>query len=152
MKKNLEKIEDLAATLASYAEDTNGRVSAEPPDTLDSDFDDLLDADARGMMVRLRSLSSSQIVHLARHASRRVESAVMEERCELEATLSETCPPRDVRNFRVVRISDARPTRKEAKRTGMLNVWEASGLGDGLVEGRRYLVCFSCERRGRERS
>jgi breast cancer 2 susceptibility protein len=140
MKKNLEKIEDLAATLASYAQDVSDPVSCEPPDSIDSDFDDLLDAASKVLMPRLRSLSSSSIVHLARHAVRRVETAVMEERAELECNLNELCPRREVRDFRMVRISDARPTMKEAKRSGLLNVWEASALGDGLVEGRRYMV------------
>lgn len=140
MRKNLEKIEDLAATLGSYAEDVSGPVTSEPPDSIDNDFDSLLDADTKTLMPRLRSLSSSMIVHLALHAVRRVETAVMEERAEFEVSLNEACPRREVRDFRLVRISDARPTRKEAKRSGMLNVWEAGALGGELAEGRRYLV------------
>lgn len=139
MTKNLEKIEDLAALLASHAEDV-GAMSSEPPDSIDNDFDDLLDAGSKDLSAKIRSLSPSKIVHLARHSFRRVQEAVTEERDQLEGNIKEACPPREVRDFRMVRFSDAREGRKEPSRTGMLNVWEARALADVLVEGRRYLV------------
>ncbi|WOO83816.1 Breast cancer type 2 susceptibility [Vanrija pseudolonga] len=136
MRKSLEQLEELARHLASHAEDVNTRVSDEPPDSLDDDFDELMEA--RDVMGRIRKLSGSHIVHLARHAQKRMEQAMMEEQAELEAKLKESCPPRDIRDFRMVRFSDAREGRKEKARTGMLNVWDARGLD--LVEGKRFLV------------
>lgn len=136
MRKSLEKLEELARHLASHAEDVNTRVSDEPPDSLDDDFDELMEA--RDVMGRIRKLSGSHIVHLARHAQKRMEQAMMEEQAELEAKMKGACPPRDIRDFRMVRFSDAREGRKEKARTGMLNVWDARGLD--LVEGKRFLV------------
>ncbi|KAL1406291.1 hypothetical protein Q8F55_007987 [Vanrija albida] len=136
MRKSLEKLEELARHLASHAEDVNTRVSDEPPDSLDDDFDELMEA--RDVMGRIRKLSGSHIIHLARHAQKRMEHAVMEEQAEIEAKLKEACPPRDIRDFRMVRFSDAREGRKEKARTGMLNVWDARGLE--LAEGKRFLV------------
>ncbi|TKY84780.1 hypothetical protein EX895_005860 [Sporisorium graminicola] len=81
------------------------------------------------------------------------------------AKLDEMCPPRKVREFRVVRLKDARlpppvpqapgsagtaqqagnpgarlQKRNPHARTVKLNVWDAAELGDELREGRRFLV------------
>ncbi|PWN51143.1 hypothetical protein IE53DRAFT_314445 [Violaceomyces palustris] len=86
----------------------------------------------------------------------------------LEAELSKLCPPRKVRNFRVVKFRDARlpppatnlsnsesrmklkegddeapgtmDKRRRSLRTVQLTVWDAINLGDGLEVGRRYIV------------
>lgn len=51
-----------------------------------------------------------------------------------------SCPERSVRDFRVVRIRDARTGYKPACRAGMLNVWEAKGLE--IEVGKRYMVSY----------
>lgn len=49
-----------------------------------------------------------------------------------------------MRDFRIVRIRDARQGNRPALRSGMLNVWDARALGEGaLQQGKRYLV--SCQ-------
>lgn len=63
-----------------------------------------------------------------------------EKQAEVEAELRSACPPRDVRDFRVVRVTDAQTARKEPCRIGMINVWEARALGDEVQEGGRYMV------------
>jgi breast cancer 2 susceptibility protein len=64
----------------------------------------------------------------------------------LESDMNETdvktvCPPREIRDFRMARIVDAREGDRDATRVGMLNIWEAKSLGEGMLrEGGRYLV------------
>lgn len=142
MRANLEKIEDLVSLLTSCAADVDVRSASDPPDSLDSDFDALLSTDPARQLVRVRSFSSNTLMHLASHAARRLERAVADEHAELAANLASACPARDVRAFRVVRIRDARATRREATRTGMLNVWEADNdaLRSALTPGRRFLI------------
>ncbi|KAF9516595.1 hypothetical protein BS47DRAFT_1340741 [Hydnum rufescens UP504] len=59
----------------------------------------------------------------------------------IENELKSILPPRDVRNFRVIRVKDARVWRRPALRTAQITVWDVLALGEGfLTEGRRYLV------------
>ena len=50
----------------------------------------------------------------------------------------------------MVRFSDAQEGRKEAMRVGMLNVWDSKALGEGLLEGKRYLVSPELIHQGRK--
>lgn len=55
------------------------------------------------------------------------------------------CPPRDVRDFRMIRFKDGEEGRRGAFRRGMLSVWDARALGSTtLKEGNRYLVSRDC--------
>lgn len=141
-RKSQEKLEDLVSSLAYTAEDA-GSVSGSPPDSLDDDFDDLLEADSKEVNSRLGSYSVSHITHLARLGRQRLQQASEGERAGFESQMKKLCPPREVRDFRMVRLRDAREGRKEATRTAMLNVWDARALGDELVEGKRFLVSLT---------
>jgi breast cancer 2 susceptibility protein len=94
----------------------------------------------RNIMGSLRAMSSTKIVHLATYARQRAMAEAEAGRAEVEAQLSAACPPRSVRDFRMVRVRDGREGLKEPARTGMLNVWDAKVLGNELKEGRRFLV------------
>ncbi|KAG8763946.1 hypothetical protein FRC11_008273 [Ceratobasidium sp. 423] len=60
---------------------------------------------------------------------------------EMERELASTCPPRKVRNFRVVVIKDARSLRKPTERTAQLTAWDVLAFGtDALRVGQRYLL------------
>ncbi|KAK4689433.1 breast cancer 2 susceptibility protein, partial [Tremellales sp. Uapishka_1] len=139
MRKRLEKIEDLALTIASYAEEMAGPISSNPPDDIEDEFDAMLERnDATST---LRNLSSSRIVHLACYARDRMNSEMNERQLDIESELKTICPPRDVKDFRVIKFVDGRNGKKESMRVGMLNVWEARQLGsDSIQEGKRYLV------------
>jgi hypothetical protein len=57
------------------------------------------------------------------------------------------CPPRDVRNFRVVMVQDARTQRKPSPRLAQVTVWDALSLinpeesnTDTFQVGRRFKV------------
>ncbi|WVR08068.1 hypothetical protein IAU60_005114 [Kwoniella sp. DSM 27419] len=138
MRRRLERLEDLAYVLAQTAEESEP-TSSEPPDSLESDFESL--RQARDASSRLRGMSSHQIVHLARYAAMHVGYELTEGRAEIEAEMTTLCPKRDVRDFRMVRFSDARSGVREPFRAGMLNVWDVRALGPGaLQEGKRCLV------------
>lgn len=140
MQQSLEKIQDLASILCSHAEDVGAIRPGSPPD-VEGDFDELMEA--RDVMARLRAMSPTKIVHLANYARQRAMVEAESGRAELEAQLSSVCAPRSVRDFRMVRVRDARTGMKEQARTAMLNVWDAKALGDEMKEGRRFLVSSS---------
>ncbi|KAF8971700.1 hypothetical protein BDZ97DRAFT_1901423 [Flammula alnicola] len=54
---------------------------------------------------------------------------------EIEKELKTTCPPRDVRSFRILIAQDARTLRRPANRNAQLTVWDVLGLT--LDEGSR---------------
>jgi breast cancer 2 susceptibility protein len=137
MQKSLEKIQEVASILASHAEDVGDIRPGSPPD-VEADFDALMST--RNIMGSLRAMSSTKIVHLATYARQRAMAEAEAGRAEVEAQLSAACPPRSVRDFRMVRVRDGREGLKEPARTGMLNVWDAKVLGNELKEGRRFLV------------
>ncbi|WVQ79198.1 hypothetical protein IAT38_001294 [Cryptococcus sp. DSM 104549] len=138
MRRDMEKMEDLGNLLAQYAEEASSS-GGEAPDSLENDFDELLDA--RDASSKIRSLSSRHVIHLAQYARMRISRELEDGRADMEQELQTTCPPRDVRDFRMVRFSDAQEGYRDACRTGMLNVWDAKALGEGsLQEGGRYLV------------
>ncbi|KAF8688651.1 BRCA2, oligonucleotide/oligosaccharide-binding, domain 1, partial [Rhizoctonia solani] len=59
---------------------------------------------------------------------------------DMERQLAKICPPRKVRNFRVVVIKDARPLRKPTERTAQLTAWDVLAFGtDSIRVGQRYL-------------
>ncbi|KAL7425125.1 hypothetical protein Q5752_000813 [Cryptotrichosporon argae] len=135
-QKSIERVEDLAQLLASYAED------AEPDGIVDSgkiDTNYELLLSARDASVKLRTMSSRKICALAQYAARRVNEDAAAAKDEMEAELRTTCSPREVRSLRMVRVRDAREGRKESTRTALLNVWDARELGT-LKEGGRYMV------------
>lgn len=141
MRKSLASMEDLASTLARQAEDS-GPLFGSPPDTICDDLDHLLGLELKDTMAQIASYSNERVAHLAVHARHRLQQMADKERGGLESRLKELCPRREVRDFRMVRIRDARQGRKEQSRTGMLNVWDARALGDELVEGKRYWVSW----------
>ncbi|RPD82278.1 hypothetical protein L226DRAFT_607431 [Lentinus tigrinus ALCF2SS1-7] len=66
---------------------------------------------------------------------------------DIERELQHACPPRSVRDFRVVVVKDARWTRKEPMRTAQITLWDpmrmvfSEGGSPGEIrEGQRFLV------------
>ncbi|KAI0354580.1 hypothetical protein OH77DRAFT_1496552 [Trametes cingulata] len=66
---------------------------------------------------------------------------------DLERELQEVCPPRNVRDFRVVVAKDARWRKKEPMRTAQITLWDPlkivfseSGNPGEIKEGQRFLV------------
>lgn len=138
MRKNVQHHEWLAGLLRDTAEDVDYEACSQPPDDLDGHYDELFESANPSAL--LRTKSGSLVIHLARYAAVRYNEAVQEERSQLEATLRERCPPRNVRNFRIIRVEDARETRKGKRRTCQISIPDAVTCGIDLTLGKRYLV------------
>lgn len=121
---------------------------------------------ARDSSARIRQLTGGHLIHLARYARSRMEQEITEGQAEIEGELQvshpiflpdflicsdavqTSCPIREVRDFRMARVSDARDGYKETARFAMLNIWDVKSLGhDTIREGGRYLVraLLSCD-------
>ncbi|KAJ7269415.1 hypothetical protein B0H12DRAFT_1208887 [Mycena haematopus] len=146
----------------SYAERLERRAGAqftpvmdnEPTDELEELYDELEDpARAAGVMSRV---SGSTAGWLARFISNRMEKdrERVEEEIDQElkvmpsrnlmfvklTAIQRVCPPREVRNFRVLIVQDACTCRRAANRSAQLTVWDVVGLEDKLEVGLRYLA------------
>ncbi|WWC95810.1 hypothetical protein V866_002676 [Kwoniella sp. B9012] len=138
MRKEMEKMEDLASLLAQSAEESDP-VNPDPPDSLEYDYETLLEA--KDALSCVRTMSTYRIVHLASYANMRITQEMQEKQIEMEAELATLCPKRDVRDFRMMRIIDAQLGNRDPFRVGMLNVWDVKALGDrALQEGKRYMI------------
>jgi hypothetical protein len=130
---------------------TNGQ-TGDSPDNVDQIFDALLDCPS--VDSRLRTMASSTLLHVAAYGrsyyEREASNGYLEVEAELQVStttpertngIQVACPPRQVRDFRIARVNDARGGDRPVCRVGMLTVWDAKALGEGaLVEGKRYMV------------
>ncbi|KAF8215873.1 hypothetical protein K438DRAFT_1659158 [Mycena galopus ATCC 62051] len=130
----------------SYAERLERRAGAqfvpvmenEPTDELEELYDELEDpTGAAGVISRV---SGSTAGWLARFIANRMEKERERAGEEIDQELKRVCPPREVRNFRVLIVQDACTRRRAANRSAQLTVWDVVGLGDSLEVGKRYLA------------
>ncbi|KAI0299813.1 hypothetical protein BC826DRAFT_714100 [Russula brevipes] len=118
------------------------------PEHIESMFDDCeYSSDPSSV---LRRASKTEAGWLARFARERAEQEREALEQGLERELQSACPPREVRNFRVLLMRDARTNRRPARRVVELTAWDVLSLGfDGvgaghLVEGQRFQVSSLC--------
>ncbi|KAJ7610818.1 hypothetical protein FB45DRAFT_941706 [Roridomyces roridus] len=109
---------------------------AEAPDEIEELYDEL--DDPAGAAAVLSRISSSSAGWLARLILDRVEKERERSRDEIEQELRTMCPPREVRNFRILVVQDACTRRRGANRSAQLTVWDAAGMP--LEVGGRYSV------------
>ncbi|KAJ6575429.1 hypothetical protein B0H19DRAFT_1128649 [Mycena capillaripes] len=114
----------------SYAERLERRAGAqfvpstddEPTDELEELYDEL--EDPAGAAAVLSRVSGNTAGWLGRFIVDRMEKERERAAEEIEQELKRVCPPREVRNFRVL----------------ILTVWDVVGLGSGLEVGQRYMA------------
>ncbi|KAJ7040305.1 hypothetical protein C8F04DRAFT_1312619 [Mycena alexandri] len=108
-------------------------VDDEPTDELEELYDELEDsAEAAGVMSRV---SANTAGWLARFIGDRLEKERERVAEEIDQELKRACPPREVRNFRVLVVQDACTRRRGANRSAQLTVWDAVGLGLEVGQG-----------------
>ncbi|KAJ7170173.1 hypothetical protein C8R46DRAFT_225952 [Mycena filopes] len=125
-------------------------VDDEPTDELEELYDELEDpAEAAGVMSRV---SANTAGWLARFIVDRLEKErerageEIDQELKVGLMLSDTsgkttdnvqrvCPPREVRNFRVLIVQDACTRRRGANRSAQLTVWDAQELGLEVGQG-----------------
>ncbi|KAI9511878.1 hypothetical protein F5148DRAFT_178985 [Russula earlei] len=124
--------------------DWHPRDDEDMPEHIESMFDDCEYASDPSSV--LRRASKAEAGWLARFAQERAEQEREAVDLGLERELQSTCPPREVRSFRVLLTHDACTTRRPARRVAELTVWDVLSLGfDGtpaghFKEGQRFQV------------
>ncbi|KAJ8593227.1 hypothetical protein M405DRAFT_786267 [Rhizopogon salebrosus TDB-379] len=149
-------LEKRASLMTGYAERLEQRVgpnfsvkNEEMPDNLVDIYESLEESDAnqaKPILSRLSRIEAGSLATFIREKLLRDREAVAE---EIERELQTKCPPREVRNFRVIIVKDAYPGTRGGNdsRQAQLTVWdvlnltiaEGSNTGDFKV-GQRFLV------------
>ncbi|KIJ66231.1 hypothetical protein HYDPIDRAFT_109225 [Hydnomerulius pinastri MD-312] len=140
--------------MADYAERLEQRAGSKfnpqhddgPPDSIDDMYDEI-EEDPAAVKRIISSISSQDAGWLARHIR---DKAVQEregvER-EIDQELESVCPARDVRDFCVLLVKDARTHKHPSTRKAQVTVWDVLGLsvtegssGGSFEPGQRFLV------------
>lgn len=120
----------------------------DPPSHIDNIFNGLDDASTVSIgMQMLASLSTSEAYWLARHICQTLDSEREQASDEIDREVSHICPPREVRSFRVLQVSDAVTNRRPSNRKAMVTLWDVmtltfdeGGKAGAFEVGQRYLV------------
>lgn len=83
----------------------------------------------------LSQISAQDAGWLARHIRQCLKAECEHAGEEIARELEATCPPRDIRSFRVIIVEDSRTYRRPAHRHAQLTVWDALTLT--LSEGAK---------------
>ncbi|KAI0323005.1 hypothetical protein OF83DRAFT_1048027 [Amylostereum chailletii] len=116
-----------------------------PPNDLEDMFDRLVDGedDINRLASRLSPMNAGW---LADFITNRVLKEQEQADEEIEQDLKKICPPRNVRSFRVLFMTDANTSRRPGTRTAEITVWDVLTLSfdDGkpgyFKEGQRFLI------------
>ncbi|KAL0581056.1 hypothetical protein V5O48_000949 [Marasmius crinis-equi] len=94
----------------------------EPPDSIESMYDELEEPeDAGAVIIRATSHEAGWLARLIRAKIEKGQETI---RDEIEKELDDTCPPRNIRSFRVIFVQDARGNRHPSNRTAQLTIWD----------------------------
>lgn len=97
-----------------------------PPDSIDSYFDDL--EDHQTALRTISQLRPSEAYWLIKAIQQNLANEGERQHSEVEKELAVVCPPRNVRNFRVLVVRDARTGDKPSSRVAQLTVWDVESL------------------------
>ncbi|KAL5536048.1 hypothetical protein ACEPAF_4152 [Sanghuangporus sanghuang] len=118
-----------------------------PPDHIEDLFDELDALPSGEVGPFIRQLGVDECGWLARYLRRRSEKDKENAAEEVECEMNHLCPPREVRNFRIVQVRDARTLRRPANRIAHLCIWDvlslcvSEGGKAGAIElGQRFLM------------
>ncbi|KAL5533656.1 hypothetical protein ACEPAG_116 [Sanghuangporus baumii] len=138
--------------LAERLERTEGgkfKASADdmPPDHIEDLFDELDALPPGEVGPFIRQLGVDECGWLARYLRRRSEKDKDNAAEEVECEMNHLCPPREVRNFRIVQVRDARTLRRPANRIAHLCIWDVlslcvseGGKAGAIEPGQRFLM------------
>ncbi|KAJ8523365.1 hypothetical protein ONZ45_g224 [Pleurotus djamor] len=116
-----------------------------PPDVIDGLYDQLEDPDtANAALSRITPRNAGWLAHIVRE---RIITDRETASIEMGRELDDICPPRNVRNFRVLEVQDSCTRRRPRNRTAQITVWDvlnltfSEGGKPGAFEiGERFLV------------
>ncbi|KAJ7293018.1 hypothetical protein C8J57DRAFT_1111207 [Mycena rebaudengoi] len=134
-----ERLERRAGSQFTPAEDND------PPDEIEDLYDELEDsARATGVISRVGPNTAGWLARFIKEQTEKERERAGE---DIEQELKTLCPPREVRNFRVLVVQDACTRRRGANRSAQLTVWDVLSLAgseekarEGFQLGQRYVV------------
>ncbi|KAF8527565.1 hypothetical protein BU17DRAFT_39718 [Hysterangium stoloniferum] len=146
LEKRLDKLESFADRLDHIAGGFNPSAEESPPDNLDNLVDELEDSeDPTSILSTVPKDNAGWLALLLRKKCETDRNHISE---QVDRELATSFTPRQVRNFRVLCIKDARIARRPSTRTAQLTVWDAmsmqnddgGGPAGSFRVGQRYLV------------
>ncbi|KAJ8295952.1 Breast cancer type 2 susceptibility [Rhodotorula toruloides] len=144
MTDELEKAGVEEDELVELLREAVGRYDAAPTSaSLNEEPDEILDRleSAPNKQAIIRKLTAQQVQACFALAQENAQASRYRAVEDLQKELADKYPPRQVRCFRVLRISDAREGTKSVKRTAQLTVWDAETFdADFFREGQRFML------------
>ncbi|BGP30706.1 hypothetical protein JCM10296v2_002463 [Rhodotorula toruloides] len=144
MTDELEKAGVEEDELVELLREAVGRYDAAPTSaSLTEEPDEILDRleSAPNKQAIIRKLTAQQVQACFALAQENAQASRYRAVEDLQKELAEKYPPRQVRCFCVLRISDAREGTKSVKRTAQLTVWDAEMFdADFFREGQRFML------------
>ncbi|KAL5640302.1 hypothetical protein ACGC1H_007540 [Rhizoctonia solani] len=140
LEKRLERMKTATGRFRHLARGASFNVD-ETPEDAESFLEEFEDAEYDPDMLKTRRFEPTLAAWLAAAVQAKCDEAYERREEEMERELARTCPPRKVRNFRVVVIKDARPLQKPTGRVAQLTAWDVLAFeADALCVGQRYLL------------
>ncbi|KAG8853126.1 hypothetical protein FRB96_008377 [Tulasnella sp. 330] len=138
-EKRMGKWEGIAERLDGIARGFRPPADDYPSSHIEDVYDELEESqDIHSLIKDLSPQESGWLASVIRSKSNLARERVGE---VISKELDDVCPPRDVRNFCVIRFRDTRVVKHDPMREGQLTVWDVVSLGkDALAEGKRFLV------------
>ncbi|KAG9098302.1 hypothetical protein FRC06_006559, partial [Ceratobasidium sp. 370] len=140
-EKQLERMKAAASKLGYIARGADANPDASPHNEAENFLEELEDSEFDLELLKARQFSPVQAAWLAGAIQAKCDELYERGEEEMERELASVCPPRKVRNFRVVVIKDAGILRRPTGRAAQLTVWDVLSFGgDTLRAGQRYLL------------
>ncbi|KAI0720072.1 hypothetical protein C8T65DRAFT_634775 [Cerioporus squamosus] len=151
LEKQIESLEKMSERLYGIA---GGRFEGKHkpddpiPDHIENIYSELVEQDSRPsasqLLYRLNYMDAGYLYLYTEDQIRLAKERMGD---DIEKELQYVCPPRSVRDFRVVVVKDAQWSRKEPMRTAQITLWDPMRMvfSDGgnpgeIREGQRFLV------------
>ncbi|KAJ1302729.1 hypothetical protein OPQ81_003043 [Rhizoctonia solani] len=140
LEKRLERMRTAAGRFRHLAKSASFNAE-EIPEHAESFLEEFEEAEYDLDMLKAHKFEPTSAAWLADAVQTKCDAFYERREEAMERELASACPPRKVRNFRVVVIKDARPLQKPTERTAQLTAWDVLAFGvDALRIGQRYLL------------
>ncbi|KAG8739881.1 hypothetical protein FRC10_005015 [Ceratobasidium sp. 414] len=140
-EKQLERMKAAVSKLGYTARGIVPSSYASPPHGAENFLEELEDSQFDLEPLKARRSSPAEAAWLASAIQAKCDELYERREEEMERELASICPPRKVRNFRVVVIKDAGTLRRPTGRRAQLTVWDVLSFGDDTLRaGQRYLI------------
>ncbi|CAE6503053.1 unnamed protein product [Rhizoctonia solani] len=140
LEKRVERMRSATSRFKHLAKGASFNAE-ETPEDAESFLEEFEEAEFDLDMLKTHKFESTSAAWLANAIHTKCDEVYERREEEMERELASVCPPRKVRNFRVVVIKDARPLQNPTGRTAQLTAWDVLAFGtEALRVGQRYLL------------